>query len=368
MSHSANEDNSRRTKAESVLTDILDELDARSSTHIGSNRRAVERFRYRKNRLVAWVQQPGDATPKKHAVIPRNLSEGGVGFLMGGFVHTGSKVTVQLITLHGTWHDIEGVVATCSLVQGSLHEVSVNFLTSIQPSIYCSDAIHPRVLIVDDDPFVIRLAKVLLTKLNAEVTCATNGQEAIDTALSGTFDVIMMDIEMPVKDGLDATRELRSKGYCGKIVAATARTQPADRRACLDAGCDDFLPKPYQQETLARLLESVNQEPVFSTLADDPTMTDVVNDFIGELPTRIRKLAEAAQNDNVEALELIARQLKGEGSMYGLEIITEMATGLETALLDNPSIEAARPKLNELVQLCEQVRSTSISNTVVVPN
>jgi len=366
MNHQPGNSCSDTERAEDVLAGILDELDADPSSQLAGNRRADERFSYRKNRLVAWIQQPGDTSPKKHSVTPRNLSERGIAFLHGGFVHLNSKVTVQLITLHGTWHDVEGVVATCRLVRGKLHELGVRFLTTIQPSVYCTDAVHPRVLLVDDDPSTARLARVLLEKLNADVRHVDNGQSAIDTVLTETFDLVMMDVEMPVMDGLTATRELRAKGYTGKIVAVTARTQPEDRQECLDAGCDDYFPKPYNKDDLARLLESVNLEPVFSSLSDDPAMAEIINDFIAELPARIRELEEAAQQDDPTALETLVRRIKGEGSMYGFEVITELASLLESSLVGQASVKAARSSVGALVQLCMQVRSTSISNTVPI--
>jgi CheY-like chemotaxis protein len=367
MNHESDKTTSAAADAENVLTGILDELDACPSTPVSQNHRIDERFRYRKKRLTAWIQQPGDAAPKKHSVLPRNLSEGGVGFLHSGFVHTGSKVTVQLITLHGTWQDVEGLVATCRHVRGALHEVGVQFLTHIQPSVYCTDAVHPRILLVDDDPFIIRLGKVMLTKLNADVTCVDDGQAAIDVALRETFDLIMMDVEMPIMDGLTATRELRSKGYSGRIVAATARTQSGDRESCIEAGFDDYFPKPYDKDALARLLESVNREPVFSSLSDDPATTEIVNAFIADLPQRIREFEEASQGDDAHALEMLARRMKGDGAMYGFEILTELATTLESAVVGETSVTKARREVTQLVQMCMQVRSTSISNEVPTP-
>ncbi len=135
-------------------------------------------------------------------------------------------------------------------------------MTDIQTPVYCTDAVHPGVLLVDDNRMIVRLTKVMLENLNADVRSADNGRAAVDMAVCETSDLIMMDIEMPVLDGLSATRELRSRGYVGKIIAATAHARPEDRQLCLDAGCDDYFPKPYDEVARAKLLESVNREPV----------------------------------------------------------------------------------------------------------
>ena len=359
MNDRSNEMESQHTGADQALTALLDELDARSTAQPIAERRVDQRFRYRNNGLTAFIQQPGDAFPKKYHVIPRNLSEGGMCFLHGGFVHVNSKVTVQLITLHGTWHDVEGFVAGCRLVKGKIHEVGVQFHSAIQPSEYCKDAVQTRILLVDDDPFAIRLGKVFLQKLTNDIHVADNGQKAIDTALSQPFDLILMDIEMPTMDGLTATRELRSKGYTGRIVAVTARTQPEDQQKCLDAGCDDYLPKPYDQNSIASLIESANQEPLFSTLATDPDIEEVINGYVAELPKSVLQLIAAAQQEDTQALMAIARRLKGEGSMYGFDPITELAGKLESTLVADSAVKNVRGQVDDLIRLCRQVRSTS---------
>jgi signal transduction histidine kinase/FixJ family two-component response regulator len=124
-----------------------------------------------------------------------------------------------------------------------------------------------RVLLVEDGRDNQRLIAHILRKAGAEVAIAENGQEAIDKILSdeavtgidpachvGSFDVVLMDMQMPVLDGYNTTRQLRSMGYSGPIVALTAHALSQDRQKCLDAGCDEYLTKPVEQR---RLLDTV---------------------------------------------------------------------------------------------------------------
>jgi signal transduction histidine kinase len=112
-----------------------------------------------------------------------------------------------------------------------------------------------RVLLADDAPQNRRLISALLKKSGARVDVVANGQQAIDMALNAVkrrqpYDVVLMDMVMPEKDGFTATRQLREAGYTGGIVALTANEGSGARQECLAAGCDDYATKPVDRDTL----------------------------------------------------------------------------------------------------------------------
>jgi CheY-like chemotaxis protein len=116
-----------------------------------------------------------------------------------------------------------------------------------------------RILLVEDDPDHRPLLSLMLAKAGSEVTAAENGQVAVDLARAARdaglpFDLIVMDMQMPVLDGLAATRKLRAEGFKNPIIALTARAVSTDRQRCLAAGCDDFLSKPVARAELIGLL------------------------------------------------------------------------------------------------------------------
>lgn len=126
-----------------------------------------------------------------------------------------------------------------------------------------------RILLADDSPDTRRLISLLLRQAGAEVAEVTNGREATAMALTSwqhswidasqskrPFDLILLDLHMPLCDGLTATRELREAGYPAPIIALTGADRPHDKAACLEAGCNGYAAKPLDRR---RLIETICQ-------------------------------------------------------------------------------------------------------------
>ena len=115
--------------------------------------------------------------------------------------------------------------------------------------------VNCRILVVEDNPDLQNLLLFMLKKEGAEVVCAENGEEAIDLAMKSEnedtpFDIVIMDMQMPVLDGYSTTRKLREYGYQKPIIALTAHAISYDREKCIEAGCDDYITKPVDRKKL----------------------------------------------------------------------------------------------------------------------
>jgi CheY-like chemotaxis protein len=111
-----------------------------------------------------------------------------------------------------------------------------------------------RVLLAEDNPINAMLARALLAREGCLVDHVADGEAAIEAVARGGYDLVLMDVRMPRLGGMDAARTIRARGFAGPVVALTANAFEDDRRACLDAGMDDFLVKPLSPEALRAAL------------------------------------------------------------------------------------------------------------------
>ena len=111
-----------------------------------------------------------------------------------------------------------------------------------------------NILLVEDNKVNQTVARKLLQKQGCEVTIANDGVEALDKLHNGNFDLILMDCQMPIMDGFEATRKIRQSGNDIPIIALTANAQNSDRDACLEAGMNDFLSKPFDPRRLYEMI------------------------------------------------------------------------------------------------------------------
>ncbi|WP_029920926.1 response regulator [Nevskia soli] len=206
----------------------------------------------------------------------------------------------------------------------------------------------PAILLVDDDPVNRKLAGLMLQRLGCTaVDVAEDGRAAVDAVLSHTYDLVLMDVEMPVLDGIEAAREigLRLGPRRPRIVAMSGRQDDADRERCLEAGMDAYLVKPLARQRLAELLRTQAADSDGKDAVDDfnpvawnemlrvfkhAGVQEVVAALVADVPEQARRFAAAAAADDVAALKRIAHALRGASLQLGADALAGLCNEIET--------------------------------------
>jgi CheY-like chemotaxis protein/HPt (histidine-containing phosphotransfer) domain-containing protein len=235
-----------------------------------------------------------------------------------------------------------------------------------------------RILLVEDGETNRKLIELILRRAGAEVMMAENGQVGVDLALQHEFDVILMDMQMPVMDGYTAATRLRREGMKVPIIALTAHALKGDREKCRAAGCSDYLPKPVDAECLVRKIAeklrakataSVPPERpsgnvstkgptlVSSLPTDDPEFHEIVVDFVARLKEQLDAMKRASAAGDVHEIRRLAHWLKGSGGTVGFAVFTEPATRLGE-LARGKDFDAIQTVIAELEDLAGRIDLT----------
>lgn len=220
-----------------------------------------------------------------------------------------------------------------------------------------------RVLFADDALDNRRLVDHLLRKAGLEPVLVEDGQQAIDTALTDEFDLILLDVQMPNVDGLSAARALRQAGVRTPIVSLSAGAMTSDVLKAIDAGCSMHLAKPFSKESFMEMLQKflisedrteASPKAVLSTkFSDDAEMNQLLLEFIDLLPPRLVDLTTACANLDWEMIQAKAHQLRGSAGLYGYKDLFTLAEELEVEAKTSRGDPA--PILGRITSLIERI-------------
>ncbi len=236
-----------------------------------------------------------------------------------------------------------------------------------------------NVLLVEDNLLNQKLAIRLIEKRGHRVTVANNGKEALAVLERHTFDVILMDLQMPEMGGLEATAHIRaSERHTGRhvpIVAMTAHALRGDEQRCLESGMDGYVSKPIEPERLWAVLDSLSPESTRQSVSITPIKTGIVDEaallercggdvemkaeivrlFLDEYPSSLDALCAAISACRGEELMAAAHHLKGSAVNFGAGRVVAAAQRLEQLGAGNHFDDAAET-LEELRQALEELR------------
>lgn len=187
-----------------------------------------------------------------------------------------------------------------------------------------------RVLVVEDDGAVRRAVERALSFEGYDVLTARDGAEALAIVLNEDIDVIVLDVMMPIVDGLEACRRIRARGDTTPILILTARTEVSDRVAGLDAGADDYLVKPFALEELLARLRALLRRSV-GTVAEVMKVSDLVMDTGSREVRRADRILDLTKTE-FDLLELL---MSNPGIVIDRDTIYDRIWGYDFATSSN---------------------------------
>jgi signal transduction histidine kinase/DNA-binding response OmpR family regulator/HPt (histidine-containing phosphotransfer) domain-containing protein len=228
-----------------------------------------------------------------------------------------------------------------------------------------------RVLLAEDNPVNVEVARAMLESLDLQVDCARNGQDALQAVRTNSYDAVLMDCQMPVMDGFAATAEIRreereaGRGRVLPVIAITANALQGDREACLAAGMDDYLSKPFSQQELAAVIGRWMALPLVATIHHDDApprlppesveviQRDVINRvaldkiralsrergdalvqkviaaYVDDTPQQLRTLRSAIDGLDTDIVRRVAHTLKSASANVGAEALAALCKEME---------------------------------------
>ncbi len=232
-----------------------------------------------------------------------------------------------------------------------------------------------HILLADDNADMRNLIQVYLKDGECTVDTAENGEIAVEKFKAGRYDIILMDMQMPVMDGITATKKIRkweaeNGSVQTKIVALTGNAATEDIDKCMHAGCSSHLAKPVKKDTLVHELAlqmSVRKSDVYSNEGImqekeemfvahvDMDLKDLIPDYLEERLKDMNRIQEAVKAQDYETVKILGHTLKGSGGGYGFDSITEIGIHIESAAeeANENEIEKWNNKLSDYLDSVE---------------
>jgi len=238
-------------------------------------------------------------------------------------------------------------------------------------------ALCGRVLLAEDSRDIRRFISTILTDAGAEVVTAQNGRQAVDLAIVQPFDLILMDVQMPILDGYAAASEILAKNPSIPIIALTANAMAHDRTTARDSGCVDYLTKPIEPD---RLLASLAKYLAPHASTDQPSTVkhrselpqsamneQLLREYLQELPDDVARLVASVIREDFTDVKGRLHQLKGSGGLYGFPDITRLAGEAEQAIIDG-RLDRGRSLIDDLVEYSRNIEGFEVPSAAQSDN
>lgn len=242
-------------------------------------------------------------------------------------------------------------------------------------------SLHGRVLLAEDTPENQQLIKLQLNKSGIDVVVVGDGRQAVDAALEREFDVILMDMQMPELDGIEAIKCLRRARYTKPILALTANTSQVDKENCLQAGADAFIAKPINFDTFFSLLAMYLSPQAATTcgqqtspdtgyalpqeFCEDGDMHEIFQTFLANLPPMLDTLRQAQAQQDWQRLGHVAHQLKGLGGTFGYHEVSRVAQQIYACAAEH-RFDTLKPYVDAMEQEIHMILESQLTKRKAV--
>lgn len=220
-----------------------------------------------------------------------------------------------------------------------------------------------RVLAVEDTPSLRALLELSLARAGYRVELAEDGQAALDLFMGWRPDAVVMDIQMPVMDGLTAVEQMRlwekREGRApAPILALTANTEPADLKRCLDAGFTATVRKPFaREELLTALARALGTAPAGAAIlvTPDPEFAELIPQYLANCRADAAAMRASLEHGDFPAIVAVSHRLRGSGASFGFDPVTAECRKIEAAAKKTDASGVA-PGLEALDAYLRQVK------------
>ena len=209
-----------------------------------------------------------------------------------------------------------------------------------------------NILLVEDSEDIQIYLKYVLEKEGFDVTITSDGQKALEEIQAQEFDLVLMDIQMPILDGIQTTQILRKTGYSIPIIALTANATSEDEKLCFEKGFSAYLTKPVDREKLLEVLAihlTLNPKGDFSSFRQQEEIPmELVREFLNTANTKLERISDYFKSKDYPGIQKEAHQLSGAGGLYGFSEVTNIAKRLEYAAKSITNTEIIHDLIKEL--------------------
>ncbi|WP_051090613.1 hybrid sensor histidine kinase/response regulator [Algicola sagamiensis] len=212
-----------------------------------------------------------------------------------------------------------------------------------------------NVLLAEDHPDNRALITRLLERMNLDVTAVDNGSKAVEKALVMDYDLILLDIQMPVMDGLEAFDLIQQAGNVSPIIALTANAMKHEVDHYLGLGFTDHLAKPIDRKTFAKKIIQhldIQSHDDFDLQLSEEEMGTLKKQFLKRLVHDIEQITDDLQSMDMDSLAKHAHALKGSSGCFGYELIHKASSNLEQAAI-NCNLDAARQWTSNIEEMAQ---------------